>query len=78
MASWEAAADGEREDDPELDITTMTLVEVEQRLLAPSANQSRKLALLQVLAVMVDCVQHTVLLRKTSQVSGEKFSWRNS
>nr|XP_040017789.1 transport and Golgi organization protein 6 homolog [Gasterosteus aculeatus aculeatus] len=68
MASWEAAADGEREDDPELDITTMTLVEVEQRLLAPSANQSRKLALLQVLAVMVDCVQHTVLLRKTSQV----------
>uniref|UniRef100_A0AAQ4RU25 Transport and golgi organization 6 homolog (Drosophila) n=1 Tax=Gasterosteus aculeatus aculeatus TaxID=481459 RepID=A0AAQ4RU25_GASAC len=69
---------GEGEDDPELDIstghisfshyTTMTLMEVEQRLLAPSAKQSRKLALLQVLAVMVDCVQHTVLLRKNSQV----------
>ncbi|KAL6107428.1 tango6 [Pungitius sinensis] len=68
MASWEAAAVGEKEDNLELDISTMTLVEVEQRLLAPSAKQSRRLALLQVLAMIVDCVQHTVLLRKASQV----------
>ncbi|KAM8891988.1 transport and Golgi organization protein 6 homolog isoform 2-T2 [Spinachia spinachia] len=68
MASWESAAEGEKKDDPKLDISTMTLVDVEQRQPAPSAKQSRRLALLQVLAVMVDCVQHTVLLRKTSQV----------
>ncbi|KAK9517311.1 hypothetical protein VZT92_025194 [Zoarces viviparus] len=68
MAGWSAAADGDEEDEAELDVSTMTLVEVEQRLLAPSARQGQRLALLQVLAVMVDCLQHTVLLRKASQV----------
>ncbi|KAM6926735.1 transport and Golgi organization protein 6 homolog isoform 2-T2 [Lycodopsis pacificus] len=68
MAGWSAAADGAEEDEPELDVSTMTLVEVEQRLLAPSARQDQRLSLLQLLAVMVDCLQHTVLLRKTSQV----------
>ncbi|XP_068579627.1 transport and Golgi organization protein 6 homolog isoform X2 [Cebidichthys violaceus] len=65
MASW---SDGDEEDEPELDLSTMTLVEVEQRLLAPSARRGQRLASLQVLAVMVDCLQHTVLLRKPSQV----------
>ncbi|XP_054476593.1 transport and Golgi organization protein 6 homolog isoform X2 [Anoplopoma fimbria] len=68
MASWADTADEDNEEEPELDLSAMTLVEVEQRLLAPSTRRGQRLALLQVLALMVDCLQHTVLLRKTSQV----------
>ncbi|XP_034389896.1 transport and Golgi organization protein 6 homolog isoform X2 [Cyclopterus lumpus] len=68
LASWAAATDEDKEDEPEPYVSTMTLLEVERRLLAPSSRRGQRLASLQVLAVMVDCLQHTVLLRKTSQV----------
>uniref|UniRef100_A0A8D0AU79 Transport and golgi organization 6 homolog n=1 Tax=Sander lucioperca TaxID=283035 RepID=A0A8D0AU79_SANLU len=68
LASWAAAADDEKKDEQELDVSAMTLLEVEQQLLGPAARQGQRLSLLQVLAVMVESVQHTVLLRKTSQV----------
>ncbi|TDH09249.1 hypothetical protein EPR50_G00084890 [Perca flavescens] len=68
LASWAAAADEEKKDEQELDVSAMTLLEVEQQLLGPAARQGQRLALLQVLAMMVESVQHTVLLRKTSQV----------
>ncbi|XP_037622900.1 transport and Golgi organization protein 6 homolog [Sebastes umbrosus] len=68
LASWAAAADEEEEDEQELDVSAMTLLEVEQQLLAPAARRGQRLAVLQVLAVMVECLQYTVLLRKTSQV----------
>ncbi|XP_032379205.1 transport and Golgi organization protein 6 homolog [Etheostoma spectabile] len=70
LASWAAAADEEKKGEQELDVSAMTLLEVEQQLLGPAARQGQRFALLQVLAVMVECVQHTVLLRKTSQVVG--------
>ncbi|XP_068459994.1 transport and Golgi organization protein 6 homolog [Clinocottus analis] len=68
LASWAAATDEDKDDEPELNVSTMTLLEVERWLLAPSARRGQRLALLQVLAVTVDCLQPTVLLRKTSQV----------
>ncbi|KAF1387128.1 hypothetical protein PFLUV_G00102050 [Perca fluviatilis] len=68
LASWAAAADEEKKDEQELDVSAMTLLEVEQQLLGPAARQGQRLSLLQVLAMMVESVQHTVLLRKTSQV----------
>ena len=49
----------------------MTLLEVEQQLLGRAARQGHRLALLQVLAVMVESLHHTILLRKSTQVSGE-------
>ncbi|XP_056272526.1 transport and Golgi organization protein 6 homolog [Pseudoliparis swirei] len=68
LAGWAAATDEDEEDEPELCVSTMTLLEVERRLLAPSSRRGQRLALLQVLAVMVDCLPHTVLLRRTSQI----------
>ncbi len=71
LTSWAAAEDEEKKDEQELDMSAMTLLEVEQQLLGRAARQGQKLALLQALAVMVESLQHTVLLRKTTQVSGE-------
>uniref|UniRef100_A0A7N8YC88 Transport and golgi organization 6 homolog (Drosophila) n=1 Tax=Mastacembelus armatus TaxID=205130 RepID=A0A7N8YC88_9TELE len=61
------AAD-EEENDVELDVSAMTLLEVEQQLLGRTERQGQRLALLQVLAVMVESLQHSLLLRKTTQV----------
>lgn len=63
-----AAAVEEEEDEEELGVSAMTLLEVEQQVLGAAARRGHRLALLQVLAMMVECVQHTVLLRKPSQV----------
>ncbi|KAI4823320.1 hypothetical protein KUCAC02_011913 [Chaenocephalus aceratus] len=63
-----AAAVEEEEDEEELEVSAMTLLEVEQQVLGAAARRGHRLALLQVLAMMVECVQHTVLLRKPSQV----------
>ncbi|KAM4573366.1 transport and Golgi organization protein 6 homolog isoform 2-T2 [Odontesthes bonariensis] len=70
LTSWAAAADEEPrdEDEEEVDVSAMTLLEVERRLLGRAERRARRLALLQVLAAMVECLQHTQLLRKTSQV----------
>lgn len=47
----------------------MSLVEVEQQLQAQGTKREQELALLQVLAVMVETLHHSVLLRKITQVS---------
>ena len=66
-----AAAVEEEEDEEELGVSAMTLLEVEQQVLGAAARRGHRLALLQVLAMMVECVQHTVLLRKPSQVRAQ-------
>lgn len=71
LTSWAAAEDEEKEDEQELDVSAMTLLEVEQKLLGRAARQGQRLTLLQVVAVMVESLHHTVLLRKSTQVSGE-------
>lgn len=71
LTNWTAAEDEEREDEEELDVSAMSLLEVEQQLLARAARRGQRLALLQVLAVMVETLHHTVLLRKSTQVSQE-------
>ncbi|KAM7002325.1 transport and Golgi organization protein 6 homolog [Tautogolabrus adspersus] len=67
LTSW-AAADDDHKDEEELDVSAMTLLEVEQQLLDRAESRGQRLALLQVLAVMVESVEHTVLLRKNTQV----------
>lgn len=59
------------EDEKELDVSAMSLLEVEQRMLARAERQGKVLALLQVLAVIVETLHHSVLLRKSAQVSGK-------
>ena len=49
-------------------MAAMTLLEVEQQLLGGAERRAQRLVLLQVLAVMVESLQHTELLRRTSQV----------
>ncbi|XP_041794990.1 transport and Golgi organization protein 6 homolog [Chelmon rostratus] len=68
LTSWAAAEDEEKEDEQELDVSAMTLLEVEQKLLGRAARQGQRLTLLQVVAVMVESLHHTVLLRKSTQV----------
>nr|XP_061825761.1 transport and Golgi organization protein 6 homolog [Nerophis lumbriciformis] len=58
----------EEEDGQQLNISAMTLLEVEQQ--GCVARQAYTLALLQVLAIMVETLQHTVLLKKNIQVVG--------
>lgn len=72
------AAEAEVEDRQEVDISAMTLLEVEQHLLGDAERQGRRLALLQVLAVMVESVQHSVMLRKNIQVSEKREQKRYS
>lgn len=66
LTCWAAEADAEEQQ--ELDVSAMTLLEVEQRVLSRTERQGQRLALLQVLAVMIECLSHTLLLRKTTQV----------
>lgn len=68
LTSWAAAADEEMEEEGKVDVASMTLLEVEQQLLGRAERRARRLSLLQVLAVMVECLQHEQLLRRTSQV----------
>lgn len=69
LTSWTAAADDEeKEDEEQPDVASMTLLEVEQQLLGGAERRAQRLVLLQVLAVMVESLQHTELLRRTSQV----------
>ncbi|XP_071346567.1 transport and Golgi organization protein 6 homolog isoform X2 [Trachinotus anak] len=68
LTSWAVAADEVKEDEEELDVSTMTLLEVEQQVLGRAERQGQRVVLLQVLAVMVESLQHDVLLRKTTQV----------
>uniref|UniRef100_UPI0037E77882 transport and Golgi organization protein 6 homolog n=1 Tax=Semicossyphus pulcher TaxID=241346 RepID=UPI0037E77882 len=68
LTSWTAAEDEEQKDEEDLDVSAMTLVEVEQQLLGRAERRGQRLALLQVLAMMVESLQHTVLLRKNTQV----------
>lgn len=55
-------------------MSAMSLLEVEQRLLARAGKRGQRLAALQVLAVMVETLHHSVLLRKITQVSLEALS----
>ncbi|XP_051917982.1 transport and Golgi organization protein 6 homolog [Hippocampus zosterae] len=69
LTSWTAVAEEEEEKDGQhLNISSMTLLEVEQEQQARLARQGHTLALLQVLAAMVESLQHTVILRKNLQV----------
>ncbi|KAG7453732.1 hypothetical protein JOB18_009148 [Solea senegalensis] len=68
LTSWTAAAHDAKEDECDLDVSAMTLLEVEQQLLSRGKRRGQRLVLLQVLAVMVESVQHSVLLRKPTQV----------
>ncbi|XP_073328421.1 transport and Golgi organization protein 6 homolog [Pagrus major] len=68
LTSWAAAEDEDKEDEQQLDVSAMTLLEVEHQLLGRAARQGQRLALLQVLAVMVESLHHTMLLRKSTQV----------
>ncbi|KAG7468448.1 hypothetical protein MATL_G00142980 [Megalops atlanticus] len=59
----------EQEDEEEgMDTAAMTLLELEQHLLRRGEGRGRRLALLQVLAVMCEGLSHTLLLHKPSQV----------
>uniref|UniRef100_A0AAV2KYW9 Transport and golgi organization 6 n=1 Tax=Knipowitschia caucasica TaxID=637954 RepID=A0AAV2KYW9_KNICA len=66
------AAEVDEEEHKEL--SAMTLLEVEQQVLSRTEQRAQRLALLQVLAVMVECLPHTSLLRKTTQVVDFIFS----
>lgn len=66
LTCWAAEAD--KDDEVKLNFSAMTLLEVEQRLQANTERQAQRLALFQVLAAMVECLPHTLLLRKTTQV----------
>ncbi|XP_004070206.1 transport and Golgi organization protein 6 homolog isoform X1 [Oryzias latipes] len=68
LTSWATAGEEEVKDEEEADVSSMTLLEVEQQMLSHAERQGQRLALLQVLAVMVESLQHSQLLRKTTQV----------
>ncbi|XP_053740804.1 transport and Golgi organization protein 6 homolog isoform X2 [Synchiropus splendidus] len=65
-----AAAAAADEDEPQAELSAMSLLEVEQKTLGGSERLRRRLVLLQVLAVMVETLQHTLLLRRHAQVVG--------
>ena len=66
LTCW--AAEAEAEQQQELDVSAMTLLEVEQQVLSRTERQTQRLALLQALAAMIECLPHTLLLKKTTQV----------
>ncbi|KAM4618329.1 transport and Golgi organization protein 6 homolog isoform 2-T2 [Polymixia lowei] len=70
LTSWttEEEEEEEEEEEQEVDVSAMTLLEVEQHLLGRAAGRGQSLALLQVLAVVCEGLPHTLLLRKTTQV----------
>ncbi|KAL0968205.1 hypothetical protein UPYG_G00263820 [Umbra pygmaea] len=63
LTCW--AAEEEEED---VDRSSMTLLQLEEHVSGRVKGQTEKLALLQVLAVMCQCLPHTLLLRKPTQV----------
>lgn len=67
-----AAEEDEEADHQEVDVSAMTLIEVEQQLLGRVAGRGQKLTLLQVLAVVCESLPHTLLLRKTTQVRAKE------
>lgn len=71
LTRWAAAEYEEKEDEEELDVSAMSLLEVEHQMLARAAKRGQRLAVLQVLALMVETLHHSVLLRKITQVSLE-------
>lgn len=73
LTCWASDENEEKED--EMKVSTMTLLEVEEQQKVRTAQQEKRLALLQVLAMMVECLHHTVLLRKCTQVRGEIWQW---
>ncbi|RVE72154.1 hypothetical protein OJAV_G00059170 [Oryzias javanicus] len=68
LTSWATAEEEEVKDKEEADVSSMTLLEVEQLMLGRAERQAHRLALLQVLAAVVESLQHSQLLRKTTQV----------
>ncbi|XP_077452713.1 transport and Golgi organization protein 6 homolog [Stigmatopora argus] len=70
LTSWTAvaAAEDEEEIGQHLDISAMTLLELELQQQGHIERQSHTLALLQVLAIMLESLQHNVLLRRNIQV----------
>ncbi|XP_061678940.1 transport and Golgi organization protein 6 homolog [Syngnathoides biaculeatus] len=69
LTSWTAvAAEEEEEDGQQLDLSAMTLLEVEQQQQSHAAREGHVLALLHVLAIMVESIPQTVILRKNIQV----------
>lgn len=66
LTCWGSEADAEEQQ--ELNVSSMTLLEVEQQVLSRTERQSQRLALLQVLGLMVQCLPHSLLLRKNTQV----------
>ncbi|XP_047453418.1 transport and Golgi organization protein 6 homolog [Mugil cephalus] len=68
LTSWTTAADDETKEEETRDLSAMTLLEVEQRLQGGAERRGQRLAVLQVLALMVESLQHSQLLRKTTQV----------
>ncbi|KAM6946118.1 transport and Golgi organization protein 6 homolog [Aplochiton taeniatus] len=67
LTSWTAAAE-EEEEEQEVNLSAMTLLEVERCLSERAEGPGYSLALLQVLAVVCEGLPHTVLLRKPTQV----------
>lgn len=63
LTRWTAA-----EDEEQLNLSTMSLLEVEQQLQAQTAKRQQELAVLQVLAAMVETLHHSALLRKITQI----------
>ncbi|XP_028307371.1 transport and Golgi organization protein 6 homolog [Gouania willdenowi] len=68
LTSLAEAADGDEAVRNTPDVSAMTLLEAEQHVQGRTETQSRRLAVLQVLAVMVESLQHSQLLRNSSQV----------
>ncbi|XP_077566034.1 transport and Golgi organization protein 6 homolog [Stigmatopora nigra] len=69
LTSWTVvAAEEEEEIGQHLDISAMTLLELELQQQGHIERQSHTLALLQVLAIMLESLQHNVLLRRNIQV----------
>ncbi|XP_029009112.1 transport and Golgi organization protein 6 homolog isoform X2 [Betta splendens] len=67
LTSWTSTTATE-EEEQELDVSAMTLLEVEQQLSGRAARRGQRLVLLQTLAAVVESLHHTVLLRKITQV----------
>ncbi|CAN9493125.1 unnamed protein product [Ophioblennius macclurei] len=68
LTSWTEEAEHEEEEEEPPDVSAMTLLEAELRLQGGAQRKGRRLALLQVLAVMVESLEPSVLLRSEAQV----------
>ncbi|XP_029952972.1 transport and Golgi organization protein 6 homolog isoform X2 [Salarias fasciatus] len=69
LTSWvEGGEEEEEEEEEEPVVSAMTLLQLEHRLQGGAERRGQRLALLQVLAVMVESLEHSQLLRSTSQV----------